>query len=140
MLALFCIKFACILAISNPIFRWDSCKGSERESVKKCSKLCKEVGTRNWVSRVAHGFKPPNIEHVPSMPEVEASCQLKHYRTKSTDWPFNYLAAGTRDSIKPRVQATSELCFKNLTLHIPFSLQYKYPLYPQNVESFQREY
>ena len=29
---------------------------------------------------------------------------------------------------------------KNLTLHIPFSLQYKYPLYPRNVESFQREY
>ena len=29
---------------------------------------------------------------------------------------------------------------KDLTLLIPFSLQYKYPLYPRNVESFQREY
>ena len=29
---------------------------------------------------------------------------------------------------------------KDLTLLIPFSLQYKYPLYPRNVESFQREF
>ena len=28
LLALFRAKFACILAISNPIFRWESCKGS----------------------------------------------------------------------------------------------------------------
>ena len=28
LLALFCAKFACILAISNPVFRWKSCKGS----------------------------------------------------------------------------------------------------------------
>ena len=28
MLSLFRAKFACILAISNPVFRWDSCKGS----------------------------------------------------------------------------------------------------------------
>ena len=29
LLALFRAKFACISAISNPVFRWDSCKGSE---------------------------------------------------------------------------------------------------------------
>ena len=29
LLALFHAKFACILAISNPVFRWDFCKGSE---------------------------------------------------------------------------------------------------------------
>ena len=28
-LALFHIKFACILAIRYPIFRWESCKGCE---------------------------------------------------------------------------------------------------------------
>ena len=43
--ALFCAKFVCILAISNPIFKW--CKGSEWESVKKCSKLCMDVETRS---------------------------------------------------------------------------------------------
>ena len=29
----FCAKFACILAISNPVFRWESCKGSVCEIV-----------------------------------------------------------------------------------------------------------
>ena len=29
------------------------------ESVKNCSRLCKEAGTRGWISRVAHGCKPP---------------------------------------------------------------------------------
>ena len=29
LLALFRAKFACILAISNVVFRWDSCKGNE---------------------------------------------------------------------------------------------------------------
>ena len=26
-LTLFCVKFACILAIKYPVFRWDLCKG-----------------------------------------------------------------------------------------------------------------
>ena len=136
MLALFCIKFVCILAISNPVYRWDSCKGSEWESVKKFLRLCNESRTHNWISRVACTCKPPNVEHVPSMPEVEASYQLEHYRAKSTDWPFSYLVAGTRDLVK----LPASIVLKNLTLCISFLLQYKYPLYPQNVESFQREY
>ena len=48
---------------------------------------------------------------MPSMPEVEASCQLEHYRKKSTDWSFSYLAVGTCNSVKPRVQVASQLCF-----------------------------
>ena len=42
LLALFHAKFYCISAISNPVFRWDSCKGSEWDSVKKCSRVCKK--------------------------------------------------------------------------------------------------
>ena len=52
-------KFACILAISNPVFRWESCKGGVWESVKNCSSLCKEAGTRGWISQVACGYKLP---------------------------------------------------------------------------------
>ena len=51
-------KFACKLAISNPVFRWELCKGSVWKSMKKCSSLCKEVGTRGWISRVACSCKP----------------------------------------------------------------------------------
>ena len=59
MLALFRIKFVGILAISNPVFRWESCKGNVWESVKNCSRLCKETRTHGWISRVAHSCKPP---------------------------------------------------------------------------------
>ena len=41
-MVLFRAKFPCILAISNPVFWWDSCKGSECNSVKKCSRVCKK--------------------------------------------------------------------------------------------------
>ena len=48
------------------------------------------------------------------------------------------LELATQSSCKSKLPASSVL--KNLTLRIPFSLLYKYPLYPRNVESFQREY
>ena len=57
MLALFRAKFACNLAISNPVFRWESCKSSVWESVKKCSRLCKVARTRDWDSQVAHEWQ-----------------------------------------------------------------------------------
>ena len=49
-----------------------------------------------------------------------------------------WLELATQSSHKSKLPANSVL--KNLPLRIPFSLQYKYPLYPRNVESFQREY
>ena len=48
------------------------------------------------------------------------------------------LELATQSSRESKPPASSVL--KNLTLHIPFSPQYKDPLYPRNVESFQREY
>ena len=48
------------------------------------------------------------------------------------------LELATQSSRESKSLASSVL--KNLTLHFPFSPQYKYPLYPRNVESFQREY
>ena len=48
---------------------------------------------RGWLA----ASKPPEVAHVPSMPEVEASYQLEDYKIKSIDWPFSYLTAGTRD-------------------------------------------
>ena len=58
-MALFWAKFACNLAISNPVFKWESCKGSMWESVKKCSNLCKVAGTRGWLA----GGKLPDDAH-----------------------------------------------------------------------------
>ena len=56
-LALFHDKFVCNSALRNPVFRWESCKGSVWESVKKCLRLCSEVETRGWISREARGLK-----------------------------------------------------------------------------------
>ena len=48
------------------------------------------------------------------------------------------LDLATQSSSEAKSRATPIL--KILTLHIPFSPQYKYPLYPQKKESFQREF
>ena len=55
LLALFHAKFACILG--NLVFRWESCKGSVWESVKKCSRLCKKAGTRDLILWVDHSLQ-----------------------------------------------------------------------------------
>ena len=75
-MALFRAKFSCNLAISNPVFRWLSCKGSVWESVKKCSRLCSEVGTRGWISWVTLGLQAARrctwVKHVEKLTVVPA--------------------------------------------------------------------
>ena len=60
--------------------------------MRECEEMLKIV-QRNKDSRLNLVGGSPEVAHVPSMPKVEASCQLEHYRTKSIDWPFSYLAA-----------------------------------------------
>ena len=50
-------QFACNSTLRNPVFRWESCKGSVWESVKKCSRLCTEAGTHDWISWLARDWK-----------------------------------------------------------------------------------
>ena len=75
------------------------------------------------------------------------ACQkLKHHASWSTTGQkvqtghsvTSRLELATQSSRESKSPASSVL--KNLTLRIPFSPQYKYPLYPWNVESFQGEY
>ena len=73
LIGLFRAKFACNLAISNPVFMWESCNGSVWESVKKCSRLCSEAGTCGWISRLASRQKMHTSE---ACREAESSCQL----------------------------------------------------------------
>ena len=56
-LALFHDIFACNIALRNPVFRCESCKGSMWESVKKCLRLCSEAGTHNWILREARSLQ-----------------------------------------------------------------------------------
>ena len=63
--------------------------------------------------------------------------QDKKYR-QAIQLPCDWNSQLNQATSPSRQPASSVL--KNLNLRIPFSLQYKYPLYPRNVESFQREY
>ena len=63
LLALLRAKYACILGISNPVFKWESCKSSEWESVKKCSRLCKDAKTHGWTREWLTTGKPPKLAH-----------------------------------------------------------------------------
>ena len=78
-MALFRAKFACNLAISNPVFRCESFKDSVWESVKKCSKLCSKVGTHDWISQVACGLQAAR-----RCTQVKHAEKLNHHASYST--------------------------------------------------------
>ena len=91
---------------------------------------------RKWLTATSHQM----------MNTCQACQKLKHHVSWSTTRQkvqtdrsvISRLELVTQSSRESKSPASSIL--KNLTLRIPFSLQYKYPLYPRNVESFQREY
>ena len=132
---LFRAKFSCILAIRNPVFRWESCKGNVWESVKNCSSVCKEAGTRGWISRVFCGCKPPDwctrAKHARSWSVVPAV----HYRKKFPGWPGRLLVAWTRDSTQSQGQAVRTPCLAKYDFSHFFSPYYIYILIP----TIQRE-
>ena len=60
-------QFACNSAFRNPVFMWDSCKGSVRKSVKKRSRVCTQQGLMTrFYDWLAIG-KSPKEAHVWSM-------------------------------------------------------------------------
>ena len=140
-MALFRAKFACILVISNPVFRWESCKGSVWESVKNCSRLCKETGTRGWILRVARGLQAARMLHTCQ------ACQKLKSRT-------SYCIIGQKSQASQAICSRLELMtqpsrkvklpehpiWEKLTFHIPSHLTIYIPLYPQFCERFQREF
>ena len=76
-MTLFCAKFACILAIRNPVVGWESCKGSVCERVGKIAQVCAKkqglvAGSRGWLAAASCQIGA----HMPSMPKAEASHQL----------------------------------------------------------------
>ena len=125
-----------ISAISNPVFRWDSCKGNEWDSVKKCLRLYKK--NRNLQLDLAGDL----------WLQAARSCScVRHARSWSItlagalqDKIGQLVVQLPRDSVKSRGQAASQPCFeKPAVSHSSFTLVY-IPLYPQKKESFQREF
>ena len=131
------VSKACNLAISNHVFKWELCKGSVWESVKKCSRLCSEAGTRCWILRVAHGLQSARrctrVKHVEKLNHY-ASCSITWQKVQTGHSVSSRLGLATLSSCETKSPVHSVM--EKLTLRIPFLFQYKYPLYPQNIESF----
>ena len=136
-MVLFRAKFSCNLTISNPMFRWESCKGSVWESVKKCSRLCSEAGTRGWISRVARGLQAARrctrVKHAKKL-NRRATCSTTGQKVQTGHLVSSRLGLATQSSREAR--SPVHYVMEKLTSRIPFSLQNKYPLYPQNNERF----
>ena len=136
-MALFCAKFACILAISNLVFRWESRKGSVWESVKKWSSLYKVAGTCDWTSRVARDLQAArsctcskhaeNLKHHASWRTIGQKVQTGHSVSL-------WLELVSQSSRKAKPPASSIL--EKLILRIPNTHRYKYFSYLGNIESF----
>ena len=140
MLALFHAKFTCILAISNPVFSWESCKGSVWESVKNCSRLCKEAGTRGWVSRLQaarmlHTCQAcQKLKVAPAVALQDKSPRLAKSFARGLNWRLNPVARSSRQNT---------LFEKNWLFTFLLTLLYIYP-YTHDLErafrdNFERE-
>ena len=71
-----------------------------------------------------------DVAHVPSMPEVEESRQLLHYRTKVPGWSSRLLATWTGDSTQSRGQVAKTPCLGKTNFSHSFSPYYIYTLIP----------
>ena len=111
------------------------------KNVKKYSKLCNEVGTHGWISQVARGLQAARrctgVKHAEKL-NRHTSCSTTGKRVQSGHSVISRLGLATQSSCEAKSPVHSVI--EKLTLRIHFSLQYKYLLYPQNVENFQREF
>ena len=130
-------QFACNLALRNPIFRWESCKGSVWESVKKSSRLCTKQWTRDWISCLDRSLQVAKgctwVKHAEEL-NSHASWSTTGQKVQSGHSVSSRLGLATQSSREAKSPVHS--IWEKLTLRIPNTQQYKYPLYPWNLESF----
>ena len=92
-------------------------------------------------SRVARGLQAAKrctgVKHAEKL-NRHASCRTIGQKVQTCHLVSLRLGIVTQSSRKAKSLVHSVM--EKLTLRIPFSLQYKYPLYPRDIESFQREF
>ena len=140
-MSLFRAKFACILAIRNPVFKWESCKGNVCVRVWRIAQVCAKkqglaVGFHGWLTAVSHQIEA----HVPSMPKAEASRQLftTGQKFQANQAVCSRLELATQSSHE--VRPPEHPVWQNMTFHFPSHPTIYIPLYPRFRESFQREF
>ena len=94
------------------------------------------TGSHRWLAVASHQ----------NLHTCQACQKLKRYASWSTTVQNRTTSRSVTSRLELATQSSREAkpraspILKNLTLHIPFSPQYKYPLYPWKKESFQREF
>ena len=105
--------------------------------MKKCSSLCKVAGTRDWTSLVAHGLQATRsctrAKHVEKL-KYHASWNTTRQKVQTGHSVSSQLELTAQSSREAKLPTSSIL--EKLTLRIPNTHKYKYPSYPQNIESF----
>ena len=124
-MALFRAKFVCILAIRNPVFRWESRKGSVCERVWRIAQVCAKQATK-----LKHTCQAcQKLKH-------HASCSLqdKSYRLAM---PF---ARGLNSRLNPVTRSRRQNTLFDKIWHVTFllTLLYIYP-YTHDLERASRE-
>ena len=132
-LALFRDKFAYNTALRNPVLRWESCKDSVWESVKKCSRLCSEAGTRLDLAGGSRLASRQKVHTRKACRGAKQLCQLEHYRTKIQTGHSVSLRLKLATQSSRKVKSPVSPVLEKLILRIPFLHQYKYPSFPQNM-------
>ena len=94
-------QFACNSTLRNHVFRWESCKGSVWESVKKCSRLCIEAETRDWISRVPRDWQATKgctwVKHAEKL-NCHASCSTTRQKVQTGHSVSSQLELATQSS------------------------------------------
>ena len=111
------------------------------ESVKNCSRLCKETGTRGWISGVARDLQVARMLYtcqVCQKLKSHASCCTTGQRSKAGQAVCSRLELTTQPSRE--VKSPKHLVWEKLTFHIPSHPTIYIPLYSRFWESFQREF
>ena len=105
-------QFSCNSAFRNPVFRWESCKSSVLESVKKCSRLCIEAGTRDWILWVAHDWQAPRgctrVKHAEKL-NCHDSCSTTGQKVQTGHSVSLQLELATQSSREAKSLASSVL-------------------------------
>ena len=115
------------------MFRWESCKGSVWESVKNCSRLCKETGTR--------GLQAAKMLHT-----CQACQKLKSRTSYCTIGQKSQAGQAVCSRLELATQPSCEVklpehpIWEKLTFDIPSHPTIYIPLYTRFWESFQREF
>ena len=105
--------------------------------MKKCSRLCSEAGTCDWISREARG-----LQAAKSCKRIKHAWELNSHTSWSTIGQKSRLAIQLARGLKSRLSQVARssrqpaLFLEKLTLRILFLHQYKYPSFPQNMGGY----